>query len=373
MRLTFPNHDPIDWPGKSPDGVATIYPEGRADWLEMRAQDVTASVAGALLGIHGYSSTLQLWGLKSGRIQEDPEEKKQMRRGRLLEPVALQMRAEDRPGWKIGGGVNLYWRDPARRVGATPDCYVIEEDGTPAIVQVKSVERMAFVPNWQGGDRYGPIEPPLWIVVQALIEAYLTGAKKAYVAALVVSFGIDLHVIEIPLHSGVLARIFEEVEAFWEMVAANKEPSPDYGKDAELIARFFPVADGLVLDLTDDNHLPDLVAKDEQLRVIAKEAETERAEVRAEIAYKLGVKAKLVGAGRPGERTLASYQGGVITAKNITRASYVAKESTYLDLRCKPGRSLTDEQAEKAVKPKRGAKAAPAALPPPNPTEPEVF
>ena len=374
MRLTFPDQTTIDWPTKTlpHDGIELTTPTDRADWLALRQRDVTASVAGALLGVHDFQSALGLWGLKVGRIQEDPEESSAMRRGRMLEPVALQMLREERPGWKIGGGVNFYWRDPQRRIGATPDCYVIDENGDHCIVQFKTVEPSVFVAKWQGGDRYGVVDPPLWIVVQALIEAYLTGAKRAFVAALVVSFGIDLKIIEIPLHAGVLERLFEEVAAFWNLVASGKTPAPDYGQDAELIAKFFPVADGLVLDLTDDNQLPDLVARDERLRLAAKAATDERAEVRAEIAHKLGIAAKLAGDGRPGESTVAIYQGGIVSAKNVFRASYTVKDTTYLDLRCKPGKSLGDEKAAKAVKPKRGA-TAPKKPAPIATSEPEVF
>jgi hypothetical protein len=42
-----------------------------------------------------------LWALKSGRVAAGAEETAAMIRGRLLEPVALDLLREQRPGWEI--------------------------------------------------------------------------------------------------------------------------------------------------------------------------------------------------------------------------------------------------------------------------------
>lgn len=357
MQIEFPSGAKMPWPNLSQERGYTITTDPtREDWLKARANDVTASAAGALVGVHDYQTALGLWSLKSGKTSEDPEESGPMRRGRLLEPVALQMLREDRPAWQCFGGVNHYWRDPSRRIGATPDCYVIDEQGRFCVVQFKTVEPSIFVRKWQGGDRYGVIEPPLWIVIQAILEAELTGAEKAYVAALVIGFGIELHIIEVPMHHGILEKIRGEVAAFWQLIERNEMPPPNYGKDADLIAKLFPIREGLVLDLKDDNELPALAIEDEEQAAIAKAAETRRKEIKAEVRHKLGIEAgKLVGDGKPGEATIAMYQGGIITAKNIFRKSYTTSDTTYLDVRFKEGRDLSDATKAKATKPKRGA------------------
>ena len=66
----------------------------------------------------------------------------------------------------------------------------------------------------------------------------------------------------------------------------------------------------------------------------------------------------LAGDGKPGEATIAMYQGGIITAKNILRRGYTTNDTTYLDLRMKPGKDLSDTTKAKATKPKRGAPKA---------------
>src|SRR5258708_3490433 len=194
--------------------------ESREQWLACRSQDVTASIAGALLGVHPYSTAYGLYLLKKGLIAEDPEETGPMRRGRLLEPVAVQMLREDKPNWTIHDHpIGYYYRDPASRLGATPDVLATDEHGKPGIVQIKSVEPSIFRRDWKNED--GTIEPPLWIVVQGIIEAYLTGAEWAAVAPMVVGFGLEMPVIPIPLHAGILDRLKAEVSEFWQRIEAN--------------------------------------------------------------------------------------------------------------------------------------------------------
>ncbi len=368
MQLEF-NDGAIEWPEAAfAKGYTHTAPEDRAAWLDLRKQDVTASAAGALVGVHDWMTALKLWSLKSGATEEDPEESPAMQRGRLLEPVALQLLREQRPAWTVYGGRNHYWRDPARRIGCTPDVYGYDDTGRPIIIQTKSVEPSMFVKKWQGGDRHADVEPPLWIAIQAIIEAEHTGAERAFVAPLLVSWGVELPIIEIPLHQKALARIREEVAKFWHMVEMKLAPSPDYGKDGEIISKLYPIGEGLVLDLTDDNMLPDLVAKDEMYAADAKVANAKREEARNEIRHKLGLKAKeLVGQGKPGEQTTAIYNGGVITAKNVFRRSYTTKDTTFVDMRCKPGRDASETQKSAAVKPKRGVDTSAGA------DDPEVF
>jgi hypothetical protein len=196
--------------------------------------DVTASIAGALLGVHPYATPNATYFLKAGIIATDPEETPPMRRGRLLEPVAVRLLREEKPDWKIEVP-RAYYRDPELRLGATPDVFATNEAGF-GVIQIKSVEPSRFRRTWFAGDA---IEPPTYSIVQANIEAFMTGASWAAVAALVVGFGIDLHIVPIPIHAGIIDRIKAEVAVFWRRVE-RREPYPfDYAHDGDLIARLF--------------------------------------------------------------------------------------------------------------------------------------
>jgi predicted phage-related endonuclease len=295
----------------------------RAQWLTLRKSDITASVAGALLGVHEYNTPYGLWALKTEQITEETEESPAMRRGRLLEPVAIQLIREERPGWGIKAN-QFYYRDPECRLGGTPDALATDPERPGfGIVQIKSVERSIFRQKWRNED--GEVEPPMWIVVQAIVEAHLTGAKWATVAALVLGHGIDIEFVEIPLHDGILKRLRDAVADFWQAVEENRPPNPDFAKDGELIERLFRDAtDQEPVDLTGDNELPALLDERQQLSTVKNDAEKRLKEIKAELLFKLGTHVF----GRCAD-------GRLITAKTVYRKGYTVEPSSYRDLRIK--------------------------------------
>lgn len=223
--------------------IEVISPRSRAAWLKMRGQDVTASVVGALFGAHPYVTPYELWAVKSGRVPRADEDTEAMRRGRLLEPVAVAILREDQPDWQIehNAAENRYYRDPARRLGGTPDVIVHCPRRGKGVVQIKSVEAGVFRRGWI--DHEGNPEPPLWIALQASLEAYLTGAQWAAVMPLVISFGIEAPLIDVPLDhlAGVIDAMTTKAAEFWEMVRENREPPIDYAQDAALIDRLYQI------------------------------------------------------------------------------------------------------------------------------------
>lgn len=236
--------------------VQIIYPADRAAWLEARKQDVTASVAGALLGIHPYQTPYGLWAEKSGRVASDDADNPVLRRGRLLEPVVIEMLREDRPDWTIEyRRDNAYYRHAGDRIGATPDAFATRPDifGT-GTVQVKTVADDRFRREWLDPET-GEVVLPLWIAVQAIVEAELTGSTWACVAVMVIGRGIDLQVVDVPLNTRVMHRLRREVREFWRMVDAGEEPTIDWNRDGAAIAEVYRDSMPDRKDLTADPHL----------------------------------------------------------------------------------------------------------------------
>ena len=291
----------------------------RDQWLGLRRADCTASTIGCLLGVHPYISPYGLYCLKAGLVPEDPEETAAMRRGRLLEPVAVQLLREDHPEWSIDQP-GAYYRDVTARLGATPDATVKNGRGF-GVVQIKTVEPNVFRRTWR---EEGEITPPLWIACQALVEAYLTGADWAAVAAMVVGFGIDLHVIDIPIQRKLVDRIKAEVAAFWVRIEERNPYPPDYGRDGALIAKLYAnVEKGKELDLRSDNELPALVAERVQKGDEIEALKARRDAIRAEILEKMG------------DAEAAFFAGGRITAKMVSKKPYQVMPKPYRDLRVK--------------------------------------
>lgn len=300
----------------------------RAAWLARRQNDVTASDIGALLGVHDYNKTpYRLWARKSGLESEDSEETPAMIRGRLMEPVAVNLLREMHPSWNITTP-NKYYRDPSARLGATPDAFASDPlKAGFGVIQIKTVGAITFQHKWRCED--GTIECPLWIAAQAIVEAHLTGASWAMVAPMRMGEGgLDLDEIEIPLHAELIARIESEVTAFWRAVETRCPPDPDLHCDAELIERLYN-PEAKIIDLSSDNFAADLVDERERLGEQAKYAKERRQEIKTELLLKLDG----AGAGRLAD-------GRVITAKRTQRAGYTVRPTEFVDIRIKKGRTI---------------------------------
>lgn len=307
---------------KTPPKIERIRIASREQWLKLRVQDVTASSAACLLGIHPYQTAFSLWAVKTGRISDEIEDSPPLRRGRLLEPVAVQLLREDRPDWRISDHpVGMYFRDPIARIGATPDLFAHDENGRFGSIQIKTVEPGIFRKEWRDAD--GNVSPPLWIVVQALIESWLTGAEWAAVAPMVVGHGVELPVVPVPLHDGIIDRIKSEVAAFWRLVESGKTPDVDYARDSKLIEQLYAPT-GEMIDLQADNAAPDLVDERQRLAKQKTAIEDRQKEIKAELLTKLGG----ASAGR-------MRDGRIITANRVSRKAYTVDATSYMDVRIK--------------------------------------
>lgn len=306
----------------------------RAQWLELREQDVTASVAGALLGVHDYQTAYGLWAKKSRKVTDDVEESPAMLRGLLLEPVAYKLLQIEQPTWRLewngepGTISGDYYRDPIHRIGATPDCFATDPARGRGVIQVKSVEKSIFRRKWYAHDDEdggGPaeVQPPLWIAVQAIVEAHLTGCKWAAVAPLVIGFGLEMPIIDIPIHAGVIGKLQERVADFWLRVETGDAPDPDYGRDGETIAKLYGDDNGLEVDLRGDNELPPALEERETAMAARKVLSDRLDEIKAMIAHKLGSNA------------VGYLPGWQVSNKLQHRKEFTAKATSFRVVRAK--------------------------------------
>ena len=278
-----------------PAGIERFRADDRAAWLARRQQDVTASAIAALMGIHDYQTAFGLYAQKTGAVAEDPVEPRiegnsislpPMLRGTELEDVAPRLLRKLKPTWEFEP-CGFYYRDSAKRIGATPDLLAVDPDRSGfGIVQVKTSDQFAFRQKWVGEDR--EIDPPLWIVVQALVEGFLTGASWGCVAVMVMGGNLDLHLIEIPIHTGVMDRLADDVAAFWRQVEAGTPPDPDYRRDGDTISLLYADDNAQEIDLRSDNRLPQILGERERLKAEIKAASEAVEEIDAEFKHRLG-------------------------------------------------------------------------------------
>jgi predicted phage-related endonuclease len=302
-----------------------VTPKSRADWLDIRKGFTGCSKIPVLLGCDPYTTLAQFWAEKTGRLDPEPQTV-QMRRGTILEAPALEMLAEERPDWTItpnpipGGFLVI---DDETQICATPDALATRPDRPgPGVIQVKSVDPFAFKKNWL--DDMGGIEPPTHVLVQTLAEMHMTDAKWGTVAALVVSSGIDLHVIDIEPIPGLIETLIAKNREFWQFVEKDERPPLDYGRDGALIAQLHRgLTPDKTIDLSGDNSFRAAIADYLDAKTIISAAEKRKATAEAEIRDKLA------------DATAATAGDFFVTAKVVNRAEHMVRATSYRQLRIK--------------------------------------
>lgn len=252
----------------------------REEWLDMRKQDVTASVVGGLFGCHPYVTSLKLYAQHRG-VEFPDVDNKVLRRGRWLEPAVAMAVEEERPEWKLRAP-KVYLRDPDLRLGCTPDYFI---DGDPrglGVLQCKTVAPSVYARDWLGGT-----EIPFWITLQTLTEMMLTDAAFGVVAALLVDpHQMDCVILEVPRHADSELKILVAVRNFWQSVASGIEPEPNFSLDADVIKLLTPrETPGKAIDFSGHNKLPAMLSERADLLKIMGDAEDRCDEIETEIKF----------------------------------------------------------------------------------------
>ncbi len=303
--------------------VEIIRPASEAEWLELRRKYVTGSQAAAVLSAHPYTSGYQLWAEKTGRASP-VEQTGAMRRGNLLEPVVVQMLREERPDWLIQYPLNrTFYCDEGERTGATPDAFGTRPDqGELGNIQLKTASDWAFRQNWLDPETR-EVRLPLWIAIQAIIEARLTGAHWAVVAVMVVGHEIDLHIIDIPLDTKIMPAILEAVADFWTVVDSGAHPPINWLVDGKAVLDVYRDSDGSKADLSHVEGFDRLVAQ----------YETAKREERAHAKDAEELKPRIIEA--LGNADWGETLNWEVKAPTTHRKAYEVKATSFRALRCK--------------------------------------
>ena len=282
-------------------------------WKELRNPNIGASEIGTLFGAHPNLTPYRLSALKLGLLEPEPDNP-MMRRGRLLEPVALKLLAEERPDWEVWNP-RAYFCDDEARLGATPDCFVRDPQGRLGTVQIKSVEPNVFNKKWKDED--DNIVVPEWIRLQCALEQFLCGAEFAYVAVLVVGHGIELHLIEVTTDHETIVRIYDRAAVFWEIVNDGRTLDPDFDRDAATLAAVHRKDNGKELDMSDDNWLPTIASRLQTANETKAAAEELASHCRAQILHLIGDAQKV------------KFAGGTISAPTVKRKEHTVKAGSF--------------------------------------------
>ena len=191
----------------------------REEWLNYRTQGIGGSDVSILAGINPFKSVYQLWLEKTGQTEPEQTDNEAAHFGALLEPV-VRREFMERTGIKVRQKHMLLQSEEYPFMLADLDG-VIKENGELAIFEAKTAS--AYKKEvWEN-------EVPAPYILQVQHYMAVTGAQKAYVAALVGGNSFFYHAVK--RDNEMIGKIIAMEKYFWEThVLGGVEPVPDGSK-----------------------------------------------------------------------------------------------------------------------------------------------
>ena len=265
-----------------------------ASWLQKRTQDVTSTEVAALFGLSPYISEFELFHRKRlGEIVRI-EENERMTWGKRLESAIAHGVANDE-GWAVTRA-DYYARIVDLRMGSSFDYEVTSEQQQGAfmapitgLMEVKNVDGLQFHNKWL--DDGATLEAPEHIELQ--IQHQMEVADKDYCILVALIGGNRVRWVRRNRDFAIGLQIRNRVAEFWDAVANNRAPSPDYAMDADFIIKQLHANanDGEVLEA--DDALEDLIA---QYQFVSREAagmDELKSKTKAELMRRIGTASKV--------------------------------------------------------------------------------
>lgn len=280
----------------------------REEWLDVRRSGIGSSDAAAAVGISPYQSPLELWMIKTGRVEglklpDSEDDTSPVYWGHLLEPIVA--RAYERRSGNRVRRVNAVLQHPDpdyswmlanidREVIGQPDVQILECKTTGAF----------GAKLWQDG-------VPEYVRAQVQHQLAVTGKAAADVAVLLCGQELRIHRIE--RDEGLIADLIQLERHFWRFVETDTPPPAD-GSDSSdsALQALFPQDNGESRDWREDSSWS--ARFDELIRLRHQRQILEAQEQEAIQAIKQGL----------GEASRAVFSQGRVTWKR-------SKDSLVLD------------------------------------------
>lgn len=223
--------------------------KNRAKWLATRARNINSSEVGALFGLSPYMTALELYGLKTGQIEDGFKDNDRAAAGRHLE-AGIAAWAQEKFGF-TAKPFKDYMEDPKARTGSSFDWEITAWADAPAgfdgriPLEIKTVDYLGFNGSFKAGyadrkwnaDNPDDIVAPPHIELQVQHQLMLTGAPWAVIVVLVA--GNTMHRIVRLRNETIIEKIRDRIAQFWADVDAGREPAADYERDADTIKRLY--------------------------------------------------------------------------------------------------------------------------------------
>lgn len=215
---------------------------GRREWLKWRTKGIGGSDVPVIAGISPHKSIYQLWQEKRGVLELEEEASDFAYFGTLLEPV-VKKEFMKRSGLKVRAK-NMILQSSEHPFMLADLDGVIYENGEMYVFEAKTASAYK-AELWKDGI-------PAEYMLQIQHYMAVTGARKAYIAALV--GGNDFYYKEIARDDGMIGKIIAMERLFWhENVLGGKEPAADGSKATTLyLNERYGDSNGTSIELPDE-------------------------------------------------------------------------------------------------------------------------
>ncbi|ENV36443.1 YqaJ viral recombinase family protein [bacterium SPL81] len=195
-------------------------------WLEIRKQGIGSSDAATACGLNPYMSMLELWMIKTGRMQQNIEDESAgyapLYWGKQLEPLVAEY-------------YSMHTNNKVRRVNAVlqhPDedkhfmlanlDYSVVGSDEVQVLECKSVGEYG-AKLWRDG-------VPLYVLCQVQHQLAVTGKQAAHICALIC--GHETKIYKVTRNETVIQHIINAERHFWQCVESGIPPSVDASDSA---------------------------------------------------------------------------------------------------------------------------------------------
>ena len=221
------------------------------DWLQVRKQGIGSSDAAASCGIHPYLSMLELWMIKTGRMESSIDASNNngiegyspLYWGNTLEPMVAKY-YQEHTGNKVRR-VNAILQHPEQPFMLANLDYAITGNDEVQILECKTAgEHGAKL--WKHG-------VPLYVTCQVQHQLAVTGKQAAHICVLLC--GHEAKIYKVERDEKLIASIIEHERLFWQYVETDTPPTPDHSESAaRALKQLYPTPEpSSKVDLRDDD------------------------------------------------------------------------------------------------------------------------